>query len=220
MGVPSIVSTLSLSMVVTTIAIIEFRNLKYSAYAYCLQAILMCSIFYVFARQNPNIYWWLLVAVITKVFIIPFLLLRYIKKTTTREIKPPIGYLPSILIACIIMIIFYNLTHSNANFIAPNVEATQEPFRTNLAVSFTIFALGLYCILIRRDAIKTVHGLCVLENGVHLSLISLAPTLAETALVGIVTDVVIAVFLLLYVIHGVYKEFGSTDTYQLKNLRW
>ena len=220
MEVSMIVKTLSLSIVVTTIAVIEFRNLKYAAYAYCLQAILMCSIFFTFAMNNSNIYYWLVVAVITKVCIIPFLLLRYIKKTTIKEIKPPIGYLPSILIACVIMIVFYNITHANANFIAPNVEATQEPFRTNLAVSFTIFALGLYCILIRRDAIKTVHGLCILENGVHLSLISLAPTLGETALVGIVTDVVIAVFLLLYVIRGVYKEFGSTDTYQLKNLRW
>lgn len=220
MEMARLVATLSLSLVVTTIAVIEFRNLRYSAYAYILQAILMCSIFYIFAGKNPNLYYWLVTAIITKVVLIPTFLLRYIKKTTKNEIKPPIGYLPSILIACIIMIIFYNITHTYADFIAPNVQASQEPFRTNLAVSFTIFALGLYCILIRRDAIKTVHGLCVLENGVHLSLISLAPALAETAIIGIVTDVVIAVYLLLYVIHGVYKEFGSTDTYQLKNLRW
>jgi hydrogenase-4 component E len=208
-------------MVITTIAIIEFRNLKYSAYAYCFQAILMCSIFFVFATHgNKNIFLWLVVAILTKVILIPTLLIRYIKKTTIREVKPPIDYLPSILIACLLMIFFYRLTHKFANFIAPNVAATREPFRTILAVSFTIFVMGLYCILIRRDAIKTVHGLCILENGVHLSLISLAPTLAETALIGIVTDVVISVYLLLYVIYGVYKEFGSTDVYLLKNLRW
>jgi hydrogenase-4 component E len=80
--------------------------------------------------------------------------------------------------------------------------------------------LGLFCILVRRDAIKTVHGLCILENGIHLSLVSLAPTLTETVLIGMVTDVVIAVYLLLYVIHGVYEKFGSTDTFQLKTLRW
>jgi hydrogenase-4 component E len=220
MDIARLVTTLSLSMVVTTIAVIEFRNLKYSAYAYCLQALLMCSIFFVFAQNNPNLYVWLVVAFITKVCVIPYLLILYIKKTTIKEIKPPISYLPSILIACAIMIIFYNITHGNVDFIAPNKEATLEPFRTNLAVSFTIFALGLYCILIRRDAIKTVHGLCILENGVHLSLVSLTPGLAETALIGIVTDVVIAVFLLLYVILGIHKTFGSTDTYQLKNLRW
>jgi hydrogenase-4 component E len=216
----NVISILSLSLVITSIAVIEFRNLKYSAYAYCLQAILMCSIFFIFARENHNLYWWLATAFITKVILIPTFLLRYIQKTEVMEIKPPLGYLPSIVISCVIMIFFYKMTHTHADFIAPNPEAMQEPFRTNLAVSFTIFALGLYCILIRRDAIKTVHGLCILENSVHLSLVSLAPKLAETAIIGIVTDVVIAVFLLLYVIHGIYKEFGSTDTYQLKNLRW
>jgi hydrogenase-4 component E len=96
----------------------------------------------------------------------------------------------------------------------------QEPFRTNLAVSLTVFILGLYCILSRRDAIKTVHGLLVLENGVHLSLVSLAPLLRETAIIGIVTDVVVAAYLLLYIILGVFEKFGSTDTFQLKGLRW
>jgi len=220
MDTTHLMTTLSLSLVITTMAVIEFRNLRYSAYAYCLQALIMCGIFLLFAGENPNLYYWLVVAVVTKVFLIPAFLLQYIKKTTEEEVKPPVGYFPSILIACAIMILFYNLTHRYVGFIAPNPEASLEPFRTNLAVSFTIFALGLYCILIRRDAIKTVHGLCVLENGVHLSLVSLAPALAETALVGVVSDVVIAVYLLLFIIHGIYEKFGSTDTYQLKNLRW
>jgi len=115
-----IISTLSLSLVITTLAIIEFRNLKYSAYAYCLQAILMCSIFFIFAGENPNLYYWLTTAIITKVIIIPTLLLRYIKKTVLQEIPPPIGYILSTLIACIIMIVFYNITHTNVNFIAPD----------------------------------------------------------------------------------------------------
>jgi hydrogenase-4 component E len=220
MDTTHLMTTLSLSLVITTMAVIEFRNLRYSAYAYCLQALIMCGIFLLFARVNPNLYYWLLVAVVTKVILIPFFLLRYIKKTTEEEVRPSVGYFPSMIIACVIMILFYNLTHRYAGFIAPNPEASLEPFRTNLAVSLTIFALGLYCILIRRDAIKTVHGLCVLENGVHLSLVSLAPALAETALVGVVSDVVIAVYLLLFIIHGIYEKFGSTDTYQLRNLRW
>ena len=215
-----LISTLSLSLIITSMAIIELRNLRYSAYAYLLQAIVLCSIILVFAKTNPNLYYWVIVAVITKVILIPTFLLRYINKTTDQEIKPLVGYLPSILLALMIMIIFYKLTHTQANFIAATPEATHEPFRTNLAVSFTIFILGLFCILVRRDAIKTVHGLCILENGIHLSLISLAPTLTETVLIGIVTDVVIAVYLLLYVIHGVYIKFGSTDTFQLKTLRW
>ncbi|MBN2467868.1 MAG: NADH-quinone oxidoreductase subunit K [Deltaproteobacteria bacterium] len=214
------IPTISLSLIITSYLVIELRNLRYSAYAYMLQAVLMCSLFVAFANQNPGLYYWAITAFITKVVVIPYLLLRYIRRTTNREFPPLIGYLGSILLISVIVIIFYRLTHQYGEFIAPTPAASEEPFRTNLAVSLTIFVMGLYCILVRRDAIKTVHGLLILENGVHLSLVSLSPLLKETAIIGIVTDVVIAVYLLLYVIFGVYQKFGSTDTFQLKGLRW
>ncbi|MCJ7751195.1 MAG: NADH-quinone oxidoreductase subunit K, partial [Armatimonadetes bacterium] len=82
------------------------------------------------------------------------------------------------------------------------------------------FVLGLYAILSRRDAIKTVIGLCLLENAVHLSLVSLAPDMRETALIGITTEVVVTVYLLLYVIAGIREKVGTTDTYELAELHW
>jgi hypothetical protein len=42
----------------------------------------------------------------------------------------------------------------------------------------------------------------------------------ETALFGVATEVVVTVFLLLYVVDGVRREFGSTDTFRLRELRW
>jgi hydrogenase-4 component E len=98
--------------------------------------------------------------------------------------------------------------------------ATQEPFRTNIAVSLTVFLIGLYGILTRRDAIKVAIGLCLMENGAHLSLVSLAPGVRETVLIGIVTDVVIAVWILLYLINEIRRQFGSTDSFKLSELRW
>jgi hydrogenase-4 component E len=118
------------------------------------------------------------------------------------------------------MISFFRLTHGQVALLAPTEMGQLGVFRTNLAVASTVFALGLYAVLTRRDAIKTVIGLCLLENGVHLSLVSLAPGLPETALFGVATEVVVTVFLLLYVIVGVRQVFGSTDTFKLRELRW
>lgn len=215
-----IISTISLSLIITSFLVIELRNLRHSAYCYIVQALLMCTLFIVFAAYNKGLYLWALTAFVTKVIVIPMLLLRFIKRTTSQEFPPLIGYLWSIVLISIIVVVFTRVTHQYVGFVAPTSAAMQEPFRTNLAVSLTIFLMGLYCMLTRRDAIKTVHGLLILENGVHLSLVSLAPLIRETAIIGIVTDVVIAVYLLLYVIFGVYQKFGSTDTYQLQGLRW
>ena len=215
-----LISALSLSLILTAYLIIEIKNLRSATYVYILQALLMCTLFLTFAGQNPRLYYWALTALVTKVFIIPYAILRTIRRTKVLEVSPVIGYLGSIIFMTLVAVFFYRITHSYVDFIAPTPLATQEPFRTNLAVSLALFVMGLYCILVRRDAIKIVLGLTIMQNGVHLSLVTLVPLLEETGLIGIVTDLVIAVVLLLYITQGVYQKFGTTDTLHLKGLRW
>jgi hydrogenase-4 component E len=214
-----LIRTLSLTLIITTVAAIETRRLRAAAVAYCAQAILIVLLIVSFAAVNPALYWWAGTALLTKAVLTPLVLFWAIGKTQDIEIKPLIGFAPSVIVAAVLMIAFFQLTHSQATLFAPSELAREEVFRTNLAVGATVFVLGLYAILTRRDAIKTVIGLCLLENGVHLSLVSLVPDLPETALFGIATEVVITAFLLLYVIVGVYRQFGTTDTFSMRELR-
>jgi len=215
-----LIETLSLLMIVTSLLAVESPNLKRSAAAYCCQALLICGLIFAFAAHNPALYAWALVALFTKAIITPYLLLHYIRRTGEEEVKSIIGFGPSVLIAAAVLISFYKFTHTYVHVLAPTPLAIEGVFRTNLAVALTVFILGLYAILSRRDAIKTVVGLCLLENAVHLSLVSLAPALKETALIGIATEVVVTIYLLLYVITGIREKFGTTDTYSLSELHW
>jgi len=215
-----LIETLSLIMILTSVTAVETRNLRFASIAYSVQALLICGLLLQFARGNPALYWWAGTAFATKAVVTPLLLFAYIKRTGERELKAIIGFGPSVVIAATMMIGFYRLTHNNIHLLAPTPLATEGVFRTNLAVALTVFALGIYAILTRRDAVKTVIGICLLENAVHLSLVSLAPELRETALVGIATEVVVTVWLLLYVIAGIHQRFGTTDTFKLSELHW
>jgi hydrogenase-4 component E len=215
-----LIETLSMLVVITSVATVELRRLRFAAATYSLQALLIVAMLATFAAVNPALYWWAATALLTKAILTPAFLFRSIAKGNDRELRPLIGFGPSVAVAALLMFGFFRLTHSSVALLAPTVLSQQEVFRTNLAVASTVFALGLYCVLTRRDAVKTVIGLCLLENGVHLSLVSLAPELPETALFGVATEVVVTVFLLLYVIAGVRQEFGSTDTLELKELQW
>ncbi|MGD1157272.1 MAG: NADH-quinone oxidoreductase subunit K [Terriglobia bacterium] len=215
-----LIETLSLAMVITSVAAVEMRRLKFSIVAYLCQALLIVGLLLSFAPVNRALYWWAATALVTKAILTPWFLFRSIRGADDRELKPVIGFGPSAIIAALLMLSFYRLTHGRVALLAPTELGQLEVFRTNLAVASTVFALGLYAVLTRRDAIKTVIGLCLLENGVHLSLVSLAPGLPETALFGMATEVVVTVFLLLYVIGGVRQAFGSTDTFRLRELRW
>lgn len=215
-------ANLALAMVVTSLIAVEVRALRISAYAYLVQALLLVSIFVVFAFATGSewLMVWAFVALITKATLIPWLLFAYIRRTGVRQEAPPyIDFAPSVLLACVLMVGFYKLTHIHAQFLAPAPQLAEEPYRTNLAVALTIFSLGLYAIISRRDAIKSVIALCLLENGVHLSLVTLAPGMPEMPIIGIVTEVFVTVWMLLYVISGIQEVFGTTDTAVLKSLR-
>jgi len=216
----NLIETLSLIMVVTSVAAVEMRRLKFSIIAYLCQALLIVALLLSFASVNHALYWWAATALVTKAILTPWFLFRAIRGVDDHELKPVIGFGPSVVIVAVLMITFFRLAHGKVALLAPTGLAQLEVFRTNLAVASTVFALGLYAVLTRRDAIKTVIGLCLLENGVHLSLVSLAPGLSETALFGVATEVVVTVFLLLYVIGGVRQVFGTTDTFRLRELRW
>ncbi len=214
-----LIRTLSLALVLTTLLAAESRRLRVAASAYSAQALLIVGLLLSFAAINPALYWWAGTAFLTKAVLIPVFLFRYIGKTREIEVPPLIGFAPSVVVAAVLMVAFFELTHRQVGLLAPSALAREEVFRTNLAVAATVFGMGLYAILTRRDAVKTVIGLCLLENGVHLSLVSLVPGLPETALFGIATEVVISVFLLLYVIAGLFQQFGTTDTLALRELR-
>jgi len=216
----NLIQTASMLLIITSIAAVEASNLRRAAIAYALQALLICALILLFAAGNPNLYMWFVVALITKAILTPWFILRYINKTGEQEVKPILGFGASVIVASVLLYTFYRLTHENVELLAPTPLAYEGVFRTNLAIALTVFVLGIYAILSRRDAIKTVIGLCLLENAIHLSLVSLAPTLKETALIGIATEVVVTVYMLLYIIAGIKEKVGTTDTFELKELHW
>lgn len=215
---PQLIHTLSLLMILTSFAAVEARNLRHSTVAYMAQALLICGLLLAYSVQNSALLYWAATALVTKAILVPWFLWRS-TAGAEQEMKPAVGFGVSAVLLIALASAMYKLTHMHAALFVNAGELAQIA-ETNLAVAFTVFILGLYAILTRRDAIKTVIGLCLLENGVHLSLVSLAPTIKETALAGIATEVVVTVYLLLYIIGGIREKFGSTDTSQLTELHW
>ena len=117
------------------------------------------------------------------------------------------------------MLVIYQLLHTYLATLVPTVAAAAEPTRSSLAMAFTIFVLGIYVCVARRDLVKVIIGVVLLENGAHLALISLVPARPETAILGIVTNVVLSAWLLLYFGTVMVKVLGTTDTLKLSELR-
>lgn len=215
----NLVHTLSLMMIFTSFAAVEARNLRHATVAYFFQALLICGLLAAYSVQNNALIYWAATALVTKAILVPWFLWKS-TQGAEDETRPLVGFGVSSVLLIVALSVMYKLMHMHAGLFINMHGSLSELAGTNLAVAFTVFALGLYAILTRREAIKTVIGLCLLENGVHLSLVSLAPTIKETALAGIATEVVVTVYLLLYIIGGVREKFGTTDTFKLSELHW
>lgn len=115
----------------------------------------------------------------------------------------------------------------------------------NYAIAMVMIALGLYCIIAKRNLIKMIIGLSILTDGIHLFLISLgyrtggiAPIatgemisdvsgFASTAvdpvpqalvLTSIVINVCILALALSLAVH-VYRNYGTLKPSEIRRLR-
>jgi NADH:ubiquinone oxidoreductase subunit K len=97
-----------------------------------------------------------------------------------------------------------------------------DPLNTSLAVS--LFLVGLFCLLTRRNVIKQVIGLKIMLQGVTLGLmhagrlrgdVRFAETMVVSALV--VETVIIAIAVVLIV--NIFRNHPSGDVDQLDQLR-
>ena len=102
-----------------------------------------------------------------------------------------------------------------------------------------LIAIGLYCVLIKRDVIKMIIGIVIIESGVNLFLITLgyradsiapiftsAPSTGNMALPTVqaltLTSIVIGVAtlaLMLSMAMQIWKHYGSLNTDKIRRLR-
>lgn len=217
----NVIVTLMMIHLLASILTAEVRNLRMATVALVFQSATLAAIFAVFGYfwGQPWLYAWSASAFATKAIFIPLLLLAHIKHFPARELRPIIGFRVSIALIIVFLLVFYRFVHTYMYFIAPTAAAMMEPARSSLAMAFTIFSLGVYVCIIHRDVVKIIIGIILLENGAHLSLVTLAPSLPETTVLGVSSNIVVATWLLLILAGYIYKALGTTDTTTLSELK-
>jgi hydrogenase-4 component E len=92
-------------------------------------------------------------------------------------------------------------------------------FKPALAVSIAHFFFGQLCILTQKNMLKQVLGFCLMENGSHLTLALMAYNAPELVEVGIATDAVFGVIIMVILLVQINKSLHTLDVTQLKSLK-
>jgi hydrogenase-4 component E len=152
-------------------------------------------------------------AMAIKGFVIPGLLFHALREVDIqREVKPFIGFIPSLLLGAVA---------TGAALVFAGSLPLVEEHESSLLVpsSLSTVLTGFLILTTRQKAIVQVLGYLVLENGIFafgLLLLEALPFLVE---VGVLLDLFTGVFVMGIIIYHINREFASVSTEHLSELK-
>jgi hydrogenase-4 component E len=210
-----VINSLSGLLIITSLLVIEAKNLRRAAILYSVQSIVLVLIFLALARtmDAEQLYLWAASAFVTKVLLVPYILYRAQKGVAEADqvqmtIKPAV----SLILAAVTLVISFVVVSQL------NLEIAIE-FKPALSVSVAHFFFGELCILTQRNMLKQVLGFCLMENGSHLTLALLAYNAPELVEIGIATDAVFGVVIMVVLALQIYKSLHTLDVANLTTLK-
>ncbi len=211
----NLINTLSGLLLLTSLLVIETKKPRQSAMFYSLQSLILVLIFAALAAlmDAPQLYLWAASAFVTKAVLVPLILYRGLARvdentTSLKTVSTPV----SILLVAVAVAVSYTVV-SQIQLKAAAV------FIPALAISVAHFFFGQICIVTHRNLFKQILGFCLMENGSHLTLALLAFRAPELVEVGIATDAVFAVIVLVVLAVQIYRRLHTLDSAELTVLK-
>ncbi len=90
---------------------------------------------------------------------------------------------------------------------------------TGAGGSVRSFSAGLLCIVSQRNILRQIFGYCLMENGSHLVLALLAWRAPELVEIGIATDAIFAVIVMVLLARKIWRTHGTLDVNNLTALK-
>jgi hydrogenase-4 component E len=210
-----LVNSLSGLLILTSLLVIEIKPARWSAIMYSMQSMILVLIFLVLAytTEAEQLYLWAASAFVTKVVLVPLILYRAMSRVDESEMpRNAMGPTISFILAAVAVAVSFIVV----NQIQLKAAA---PFKPALAVSMAHFFFGELCILTQRNLYKQVLGFCLMENGSHLTLAILAYNAPELAEIGIATDALFGVIIMVVLGNQIYRKLHTLDTAELRSLK-
>ncbi len=211
----TLVNSLSGLLILTSLLVIEVKSPRWSAIMYGLQSSVLVGIFAVlaYATQAEQLYLWAASAFITKVVLVPWILYAALSRVASPET-------PRNVMSTTLALFLAALAVTVSFVLVSQIQLTAAaPFKPALAISMAHFFFGELCILTQRNLFKQVLGFCLMENGSHLTLALLAHNAPELVEIGIATDAVFGVVIMVVLGNQIYRRLHTLDASDLNTLR-
>lgn len=211
-----VVNLLGCVLVITSTLVVLSRKLRTAAFMYAAQSLVLVSMFLTLAitTGSQDLYLWSASAFVTKVVLVPSIMLYTIKKLDNPDEVLPTKLTPvrCVLLVVVELVVCYLAVMSISLPTAAEVHPA-------LAISLAHFFIGLTCIVSQRNIMKQIFGYCLMENGSHVTLALLAPSVPGLVETGVATDAVFAVVIMALVALKIHRTAHTLDAQDLMELK-
>lgn len=210
------ITLLAAGMLVVQLLMVVQRMLLTNIRLFALQSLMLAAIAAIIAFSHhsaTHVYWVAGLTLVGKVFFLPWLLNRQVRRTQMeQEIAPLLNASASMLLCGAFTLLGY--------IVARPFTSLAQLGNNTLGVAVTLLLTGFFLMINRRKAITQVLALLTIENGVMLAAVALTtygmPLVVE---LGIFFDLMVAVMVLGLLVYRIRETFSSMDVSKLSQLK-
>ena len=166
-----------------------------------------------FATHQGHLYWSAGLTLVLKVFLLPWLLHRLIRKLDVRwDVERLINIPMTMLIGIVLVVFAFNLA-------SPISQLANTVTRATLGIAMASVMLSFLMMITRRKAIPQVVGFLSMENGLFFAATSATYGMPMVVELGIALDVLVGMLILGVFFFQIREQFDSLDLQHLEQLR-
>ena len=166
-----------------------------------------------YTTGQPHLYQSTALTLLLKVFFLPWLLRRLVRKLDVRwEFEGLINVSTTMLIGIVLVVFSFNLA-------VPISQLASTVTRSTLGIAMACIMLSFLMMITRRKAIPQVIGFLSMENGLFFAATSATYGMPMVVELGIALDVLVGMLILGIFFFQIRERFDSLDLRNLENSR-
>lgn len=166
-----------------------------------------------YTTNQPHLYQSTALTLLLKVFLLPWILHRLVRKLDVRwEFEGLINIPMTMLIGIVLVVFSFNLA-------LPISQLASTVTRSTLGIAMASIMLSFLMMITRCKAISQVIGFLSMENGLFFAATSATYGMPMVVELGIALDVLVGTLILGVFFFQIRERFDSLDLRNLENLR-
>jgi hydrogenase-4 component E len=166
-----------------------------------------------YTTGQPHLYQSTALTLLLKVFFLPWLLRRLVRKLDVRwEFEGLINVSTTMLIGIVLVVFSFNLA-------LPISQLASTVTRSTLGIAMACIMLSFLMMITRRKAIPQVIGFLSMENGLFFAATSATYGMPMVVELGIALDVLVGMLILGVFFFQIREQFDSLDLKHFEQLK-